>query len=270
MSLIESFKTECVAAHSNAPDKESILREISFLAKQSPSLHAVDQETIFDQLVKRESIGSTGFQDGIAIPHCLLPQVADFTVGLVTHKEGVDFASIDRKPAYIIPFIIGAADQRSTHIRLLSAISRIVSDARVRNELLKAENPVILAESFLRNLGESFTGEKSPKRNLITVHIQDESLFTDILQLFSETDDCHLSVIEARDCSEHLNAIPLFAAFWSEERKGFHRIITASMRHSAANDMLRRLDTLVGGIEKRSEIMIHMQELLYTAGSLEI
>jgi mannitol/fructose-specific phosphotransferase system IIA component (Ntr-type) len=270
MSLIESFKNDCVAFHSGAPDKESLLREIARLAKKSPFLHDVKEDTIFRELQKRESIGSTGFQDGIAIPHCLLPGVTEFTVGLITHKAGVDFESIDCKPAHIIPFIIGAADKRSTHIRLLSAISRIVSDAQVRSELLTAENPVSLAESFLRNLGDSFTEEKSPGRNLITVHIQDESLFTDILQLFSEADECYLSVIEARDCSEHLNAIPLFAAFWNGERKGFHRIITASMRHSAANDMLRRLDTLVGGVEEKTGVMIHMQELLYSAGSLEI
>jgi mannitol/fructose-specific phosphotransferase system IIA component (Ntr-type) len=270
MSLIEYFKNDCVAAHSDAPDKESLLREIARLAKKSPLLHDVEEETILRELLRRESIGSTGFQEGIAIPHCLLPDVTEFTVGLITHRTGVDFKSIDRKPAHIIPFIIGASDKRSTHIRLLSAISRIVSDPHVRSELLTAESPVSLAESFLRNLGSSFSEEKSPGRNLITVHIQDESLFTDILQLFSEADDCYLSVIEASDCSEHLNTIPLFAAFWSGEGKGFHRIITASMKHSASNDMLRRLDTLAGGFEGKTGIMIHMQELLYSAGSLEI
>ena len=270
MSLIESFKTDCVVAHSSAPNKEALLKEIAALAKKSPGLASANEDAIFNALKDREALGSTGFQDGIAIPHCLLPGVEDFSIGLITHKEGIDFEALDGNPTSIIPFIIGPQDQRTMHIRLLSAISRILSDKNARKELHAATNPTVLAESFLRNIGDTFLKDKSSRRNLITVHVQNDDMFSDILQLFSEVDDCFTSVVNAHDSSEFLNAMPLFAGFWNENKKGFHKIIYSTIKHSMANEILRRLDTLVGGFENQKGVMVQMQELLYAAGSLEI
>lgn len=270
MSLMKFFKTECVAVHSTASDKESLLKEIAALAKQSPALASVEELSLFNALMEREQIGSTGFRDGIAIPYCLLQDVDDFSIGLVTHRDGVNFESIDGKPVFIIPFIVGSQQKRTMHIRLLSAVSRILSVENVRTELRAATSPAVLAESFLRNLGDTFIKDTTSRRNQITVHVQIDTLFNDILQLFSEIDDCHVSIVDAHESSEYLNAMPLFAGFWNENRKGFHKIIFATIRHSVANETLRRLDTFVGGFEHKKGIMVEMQELPYAAGSLEI
>lgn len=270
MDLINCFKTECVKAGSTAADKASLLREISALAVQVPELNNITKETIFTNLHGREQLGSTGFQNGIAIPHCLLPEVKGFVVGLITHKEGVDFKSMDGKPARIFPFIIGPKTQRNDHIRLLSAISRILHDKNVPAELLAAKNPQVLSENFLRHIGGSLQQEKTARRNLIVVSVQDENLFEDILQIFSEHDDTFLSVLDAHDCAEYLGKLPLFAAFWNEDKKGFHRVLLASVKHALANELIRRLDTLVGGMDKKKGVLVQMMDTLYTAGSLEI
>ena len=78
MSLMESFREECIKVHSDAPDKDVLLREVALLAKNCQALSGVPQETILDGLRKREELGSTGFQNGIAIPHCLLPNADEF------------------------------------------------------------------------------------------------------------------------------------------------------------------------------------------------
>jgi len=270
MPLIDAFKTECVAINSTAQNKSALLEEIAATAKKCTLLADIPQETILSGLRKREELGSTGFQDGIAIPHCLIDSVSSFVVGLITHSDGVDFSSFDKKPTYIIPFIIGPKTERNTHIRILSAISRILNNETVRKELLQASSPTALSENFLKNLGNTFKTDASNRRNLAMVHIQNESLFEDILQLFSEAQDCHISVLDAHDCSEYLNAMPLFAAFWSDNKRGFHRIIFASIHHSMANEILRRLDTLVGGLENDSGVFVQLQDSMYTAGSLDM
>jgi len=270
MDLFAVFRHECTSVHSNAPDKESLLREIATLAKKCNVLDEVSEDTIFTHLKQREELGSTGFQNGIAIPHCLLAGVPEFVVGLITHKSGVDFEAFDGKPTRIIPFIVGPKQERNTHIRLLSAISRILTAKTIPDELLAATDTSTLAESFLRNVGGALTQDGTAKRHLITVSIQDESIFEEILQLFSEQDGCHVSVIEAHNTSEYLRGLPLFAAFWSEDGKGFHRMLFVSVKHTFANELLRRLDTLVGGLDSRKGIFVQVIEPLFTAGQLDI
>lgn len=270
MNLIESLKNECIIVKSTAPDKDAILHEIAAVAAKCHALSGVSQETILHGLKKREELGSTGFQNGVAIPHCLLPDVDDFVIGIITHKTGVDFKSLDGKPTFIIAFIIGPQNRRNDHIRLLSTISRVLNNKTASQELLAAAHQTPLRESFLRHVCDIFTKEKVSKRNLVIVTVQNEALFSDILRLFSEADNSFLSVIDAQNSSEHLYNLPLFAAFWNENKKGFHRIIVASIVHTLTNEMLRRIDTLVGGLKKQKGVLVQVLDALYTEGSLDL
>jgi nitrogen PTS system EIIA component len=270
MTLIDFFREECILLKSQAGSKKELLEEIANLAKKTSALDEVSREEILKGLEDREALGSTGFQDGIAIPHCLLSGVKEFVVGLVTHGQGVDFASLDGKPTRIIAFIIGPRQERNDHIRILSTLSRVLSDQTAATELLSTETPTAAMESLLRTLGDTLTQNKSSRRNIITVTVQNEQLFPDILQLFSEEDECFISVIDAHDGSEYLDAMPLFAAFWNDDKKGFHRIIVASIKHSLANEMLRRLDTLVGGLKECKGLFVQIQDVLYAAGRIEL
>jgi hypothetical protein len=177
---------------------------------------------------------------------------------------------VDGKPTHIIPFIVGPKGRRNEHIGLLAAISRVLRREAVAEELLAARTPTSLRESFLRHLGDPLSADATSRRNLITVHIQDEGLFAEMLQLLSEAEDCSISVFDAHSCSEYLHRLPLFAAFWSESRKGFHRVITATIRHSMANEMLRRIDALVGGMRGRQGMQVLMQDIGYCEGTLDI
>ena len=270
MTLIDFFREECIALKSNAASKDDLLAEIAQLAKNSPILADVSQDEILKGLREREKLGSTGFQDGIAIPHCLLPGVKEFVVGLITCKNGVDFASLDGKPTIIVAFIIGPKQERNEHIRILSSLSRVLSDAATAQELCATETATAAMESLLRKLGDTLSQDKTTRRNIIMVTVQNEQIFPDILQLFSEEDECYLSVIDAHDGSEYMNAMPLFAAFWNDDKKGFHRIILASIKHSLANEMLRRLDTLVGGFKECRGVLVQIQDVLYAAGRIEL
>lgn len=270
MTLIDFFREECISLKSEAASKDDLLAEIAQKAKKSPILADIPQDAILKGLKEREALGSTGFQDGVAIPHCLLPEVKKFIVGLITHKTGIDFASFDGKPTKIIAFIIGPKQERNDHIRILSSLSRVLSDATVAQELTAAETPTAAMESLLRNLGDTLSSDTSSRRTIIIVTIQNEHIFPDILQLFSEEEECYLSVIDAHDGSEYLNAMPLFAAFWNDQKKGFHRIVYASIKHSLANEMMRRLDTLVGGLKECRGVFVQIQDVLYAAGKIEL
>ena len=105
MKLIDVLRKECVVAGAQFSDKADALREIVQTAKKSSALKDVSEEEILASLEGRESLGSTGFGKGIAIPHCRLKSVTDFVVGIITVAAGVDFKALDEEKVKLIIFI---------------------------------------------------------------------------------------------------------------------------------------------------------------------
>ena len=87
-------------------DKASVLKAIAALAKKNPVLSTLSEDDIFKALKEREEIGSTGFGNEIAIPHCSLEGIDEFVVGMVTAPKGVQFNAIDKKKVKVFFFII--------------------------------------------------------------------------------------------------------------------------------------------------------------------
>ena len=79
--------------------------EIVQTARKCSILKNVSDEEILNGLQDRESLGSTGFGKGIAIPHCRLKSVSDFVVGIMTVPAGVDFEALDGEAVNFIIFI---------------------------------------------------------------------------------------------------------------------------------------------------------------------
>ena len=96
------FKDECIAINQSFASKKEVLKSISNLAKKNKMLKDITADDIYKGLQERENTGSTGFEKGIAIPHCTLKGIPDFIVGLITVPNGVDYNSFDEKPAEII------------------------------------------------------------------------------------------------------------------------------------------------------------------------
>ena len=95
MSLFNVLRPEAIQAGTSATTKEALLHEIAVLAKKSPCLKNLSENDIYEGLSKRESLGSTGFGDGIAIPHCRLDGIDEFVVGIITSPQGIEFDALD-------------------------------------------------------------------------------------------------------------------------------------------------------------------------------
>ncbi|MBD3314628.1 MAG: hypothetical protein GF344_02465 [Chitinivibrionales bacterium] len=105
---------------------------------------------------------------------------------------------------------------------------------------------------------------------MLHIFVQIRDKFEDLLQIFSEIDDCSASVVEAADVGYYLNALPLFAGFLSDERKGYNRLIIAVVTKGLANEVIRRITTTVGDVDATTGVMVTVQEMAYCAGSLNL
>jgi PTS system nitrogen regulatory IIA component len=127
-------------------DRESMLREV---VARMP-IDEEDRDMLYDFMVAREALGSTGVGDGIAIPHVRNPvvlHVAAPSVTLCFLEHPVNFGAIDGKPVSTV-FSLVSGTIRS-HLYLLSRLSAALHDERFRDAVLRrASREEILSEAW--------------------------------------------------------------------------------------------------------------------------
>ena len=270
MNLEKYFNVGADKIISTAKDKDEILMDIAKQAKQSKVLSEIDTDTIYNKLKEREAIGSTGFGERIAIPHCTLNQINEFVIGVLIAKDGIDFKSIDGSPTHLFMYIIAPSKRRNDHIRILSELSKVLRVPANVDDLLAQTS----REDFfktLRNYGSWNSDEELPHEYIqFNVHVQDAATFERILEYFTEIPDCHLSVLEANDASKYLYSLPIFSQFINEDRKNFHRLIVAVLNSVYANNCIRDVNKISSESKDASKVMLTTHVLTYYSGSINI
>lgn len=153
MRLSERFTKDCVIINSKAQAKEEILHEMVSLLTTQYGVPKIDE--IYDSVISRERKMSTGIGCGLAVPHAKCDQVDRMCVVAATVPRGIDFAAIDKQPVYLLFLIVSPSHSAGPHIRALSAISRIMSDAEVRAKLEQAQTSDLFHQ-ILREAEEKY------------------------------------------------------------------------------------------------------------------
>ena len=127
--------------------KKRVLEYIAHLiATDQPQ---IDEDTLFESLVAREKLGSTGFGDGIAIPHCRLTGCTA-PISAVLHLEtAVDFDAIDGEPVDLLFVLLVPEEATDEHLELLRQIAGIFEQEDVRERLRNAADNNALYQTVL-------------------------------------------------------------------------------------------------------------------------
>ena len=269
MKLTELLRTECVRVGSTVDDKAMALCEIAALAKKSEILKKIPEEAVLESLQERETLGTTAFGHGIAIPHCRMEGIRDFVVGLLTVPEGVEFEAEDGKKVHLLVFIIAPKESRNTHIRLLSAVSQAFEDGPVVQNMIAASDSEQLQSLFLRAARQDVSERVSVHRNLVQVFVQDEHVFREIIETLSGLENVSLNVFEGKSCGAYLAETSLYAEF-SNNGDTLSRCIVAMVERNLSNEVVRRIETITGSLFECTGVMVTIQKLAYSAGSLEM
>lgn len=249
--------------------KKQIIQEITDLAMTHPALTDFSGKDVFKALWNREKLGTTGFGQGLAIPHCSLDGLESFVLGAVIAPEGVDFEALDGEPTQIMFYIIGPPNQRNQHIKLLSSLSKSLKNKEVRQSLLSAADAADLRERIIKGIDYHEEQHDSQNYCQFIIHVQKEEIFEDVLQLISSEVEGAISVIETNNAGFYLNRMPLFSSYWSDRDQRFNRIILAVVEKPAMNNLIRRIHTDFDETEKNSGLLITVNDLLYSSGHLD-
>lgn len=134
MKLIDTLHSNLIKYPLAANNKVDAIKELLALLADQGAIQ--DPENVLKAVLERENIMTTGIGDGVAIPHCKTAEAIRFVIALGIHPGGIDFDSLDKKPAHLIFLLVGPDNEPGMHIRLLSRISRIISKAPVRDRIL--------------------------------------------------------------------------------------------------------------------------------------
>ncbi|MGM7719747.1 PTS sugar transporter subunit IIA [Metabacillus sp. Hm71] len=134
------FQTDNIRTNVNLHSKKDVFKLIAEIAVSNNISSA--KQSIIDGLSKREQEGTTGFMDGFAIPHTKSKAIDKAAVIIVTLSNGVEWESMDNKPIrFAISLLIPESEAGTTHLSLLSSISRMLIHEDIRQNLLNATNP---------------------------------------------------------------------------------------------------------------------------------
>ncbi|ABI37751.1 MULTISPECIES: PTS IIA-like nitrogen regulatory protein PtsN [Shewanella] len=137
MELRTILRPECTTC-ATPGSKKKVLELISDLAAaQYPTLSS---QEIFESLVAREKMGSTGIGNGIAIPHGRLTDITQPIAILVKCEEPIAFDAIDKQPVDILFALLVPADQCQQHLSTLSCMAEKLSDKQILKQLRKTHD----------------------------------------------------------------------------------------------------------------------------------
>ena len=118
--------------------KKRALEELSkLIADGQPQLNATD---VFDSLIARERLGSTGLGHGIAIPHCRIKDCSKTTGAFIKLDQGIDFDAIDNEPVDMMFALAVPEESSDEHLQILAMLASMFKDENVRQKLRQADN----------------------------------------------------------------------------------------------------------------------------------
>lgn len=100
-----------------------------------------DVALVHEALIAREKRMSTGLEAGLAIPHAKSEGVTKLAVAVGIKREGLEFKSLDGKPARVIFLVVARKDISGPHIQCLAEIASLYARKHVRASLMAAETP---------------------------------------------------------------------------------------------------------------------------------
>ena len=131
MALLDLIAEDIIKVPLVSTSKPEVIKELIQVLKAAGKIG--DIAKVYEAVMKREDMGSTGLEKGIAVPHAKTDQVKTLTIAIGVAPSGVEFDATDGNKSKIFFLILAPPDQSGPHIEALADIARITrSDAFCR------------------------------------------------------------------------------------------------------------------------------------------
>ena len=142
MHLAEFLDCDAIKTSLPGGNKRSLLQQLANLAGQRLG---AEPATIIAALNEREQLGSTGFGQGVAIPHAKIEGLSQIYALFARLGEPVDYKAIDGRPVDLVFLLLSPPGAGAEHLKALAAISRVTRDGATLERLRGARSRDALA-----------------------------------------------------------------------------------------------------------------------------
>jgi len=149
MQIAKFLTKENILLDIKSNTKNDVIKEIAYTLKKSDKLS--DYDKFIKDIFERERLSTTGIGNSVAIPHARTDAVDNFIIAFGRSKKGVDFNSIDKKPAQFIA-VMGTPKSKglNEYLQILAHLTRLLNKDSFQKELLMAENEETVLNLFKR------------------------------------------------------------------------------------------------------------------------
>jgi len=138
MDIEDILQRNAVIANLRATSKKQLLQELS---KAASSAFDLDSRQVFEILLERERLGSTGVGSGLAIPHGKLPKLKGLHGMFARLEKPVEFDAIDDEPVDLVFLLLAPEGAGADHLKALARVSRILRGRAFCEKLRGTDNP---------------------------------------------------------------------------------------------------------------------------------
>jgi fructose-specific phosphotransferase system IIA component len=146
MALVDLITPEIVKVPLISDNKPEVLRELVEVLKDAGKID--DVAVVLEAIHKREEMGSTGLEKGIAVPHAKTDSIRDLTISIGISPEGIDFDSIDGKPSHLFFMMLAPPNQSGPHIEALAEIAKLSRSGAFIRTIISARSADEVVDLF--------------------------------------------------------------------------------------------------------------------------
>jgi PTS system nitrogen regulatory IIA component len=141
MDLCDLLAPDSIISSLEATSKKHALQELATIAAERTGL---DAREIFNTLLQRERLASTGLGRGIAVPHGKLANLSSIVCLFARLEQPIDYDSHDSEPVDLLFLLLAPEHASGDHLKALASISRVVREPSMLDALRSAPDPAAL------------------------------------------------------------------------------------------------------------------------------
>ncbi len=139
MNIFSLLNQERTNSNVDLGSKKKVLETLSKLL--SCDIESHNRKQIFDNLIMRERLGSTGLGSGVALPHCRLVGLQQSFAAMLTLQRPINFDSPDQEYVDIVFCLVVPEKSDKEHLQILAYLAELFSDPELCRKIRKAELP---------------------------------------------------------------------------------------------------------------------------------
>ena len=137
MEISEILSEDMVLANVEAESKRSLLEKLSAYVAEKENM---DKNPIFEAILERENLGSTGYGDGVAFPHARIDGLDKVITVFARLAQGVDYDSLDNHSVDLVAFLLSPEKSGEDHLRALAVMSSVLKNEETCRQIRAAKS----------------------------------------------------------------------------------------------------------------------------------